>query len=193
MKSLLLIIVISLAGSCSGKTHFNKPLDRPGIAIKEMLDGRVWTTENLKMKTPQSHCQKDEHLLCDHYGRLYTWENARKACKKIGNNWRLPTNEEWLALATAYGGIQENSIDNGKLAYLNLVNGGTSGFNALLGGNREANGTYNRLEAHGFYWTATEYNREQAWFYNFAKGPAILNRHTGDKSRAASVRCIKKK
>lgn len=74
---------------------------------------------------------------------------------------------------------------------MNLTEGGSAGFHALLGGNREVNGDYQRLEAHGFYWTATEMDSIQAWFLNFAKGASLLNRHTGDKQRALSVRCIK--
>ena len=41
----------------------------------------------------------------------------------------------------------------GKAAYTALLSGGTSGFNAVLGGNRSIDGQYDRLEAHGFYWT----------------------------------------
>jgi uncharacterized protein (TIGR02145 family) len=48
-----------------------------------------------------------------------------------------------------------------------------------------------RLGAYGFYWTSTEYESKEAWFYNFAKGSTLLNHHTGDKNRAFSVRCIK--
>ena len=41
-------------------------------------------------------------------------------------------------------------------AYTALLSGGTSGFDAGLGGNRSVDGKYERLEAHGFYWTACE-------------------------------------
>jgi len=50
---------------------------------------------------------------------------------------------------------------------------------------------YARVEEHGFYWTATEYDMEHAWFYNFGRGAGLLNRHSGgDKSMALAVRCI---
>ena len=94
-------------------------------------------------------------------------------------------------MAKQYGGIVSNSEDNGKAAYLNLVIGGESEFDAVLGGNREPNGDYARLGAHGFYWTASEVDTLNAWFYNFAKGPTLLNHHTGEKKRAMSVRCVK--
>jgi len=71
--------------------------------------------------------------------------------------------------------------------------GGSSGFNALLGGGRGSDdGQYARLEAHGFYWTASETDPVSAWFYNFGRGGQALYRQRGGKKQmAVSVRCIK--
>jgi len=70
--------------------------------------------------------------------------------------------------------------------------GGSSGFNALLGGGRSDDGQYARLEAHGFYWTASEIDGGNAWFYNFGKGGQALHRQSGgEKQRAFSVRCVR--
>ncbi len=66
------------------------------------------------------------------------------------------------------------------------------GFNALLSGNRDADGRYSRLDAHGFYWSATEGDAREAWFLNFGKGSqSLYHQSGGDKSRAWSVRCVK--
>jgi len=157
---------------------------------KIMLDGKRWMTDNLNTNIPESFCHDDKELNCATYGRLYTWEGAKEACKMLGNGWRLPTNEEWQIMAKQYGGIVDNSEDKGKAAYASLIEGGKAEFNAVLGGNREPNGDYARLGAHGFYWTSTEYDSASAWFYNFGKGSLLLNRHTGEKARAVSVRCI---
>jgi uncharacterized protein (TIGR02145 family) len=93
-------------------------------------------------------------------------------------------------MAKGYGGVRGDSKD-GQAAYNALVRGGVSGFNALLSGGRELGGNYARVEEHGFYWTATEYDREHAWFYNFGRGGGLLNRHSGGaKSMALAVRCI---
>ena len=59
-------------------------------------------------------------------------------------------------MAAHYGGVRDDSQDNGSAAYNALLIGGSSGFNALLGGGRSDDGQYTRLEAHGFYWTASE-------------------------------------
>ena len=47
-------------------------------------------------------------------------------------------------------------------------------------------------EAHGFYWTASESDGGNAWFYNFGKGrPALYRQSEGEKPRAFSVRCVR--
>ena len=91
-----------------------------------------------------------------------------------------------------YGGVHDDSGNTGRSAYKALLEGGNSEFNALPGGSRDSDGKYLRLDAHGFYWSATEGDTGGAWFFNFGKGSQSLYRHSdGDKSRACSVRCIK--
>jgi uncharacterized protein (TIGR02145 family) len=164
----------------------------PMYSSKRMADGKQWTIQNLNVKTVPSYCYQDAEINCLQYGRLYTWQAARQGCQSLGEGWRLPTNEEWRQLASHYGGLREESEDKGKAAYEALVIGGISGFNALRGGGRSASGTYARLEAHGFYWTASESDAANAWLYNFGKGGQSLNRHSdGEKQGALSVRCVR--
>ena len=161
--------------------------------FKRMQDGRQWTTTNLDVDLDGSYCYGDAPANCQRYGRLYTWEAAQKGCLHLGEGWRLPTNDEWRQLATRYGGLREESADMGKAAYTALYTGGSSGFDALLGGGREATGgEYARLEAHGLYWTASETGASTAWAYNFGKGGQSVNRHSEIvKQWAFSVRCIR--
>jgi uncharacterized protein (TIGR02145 family) len=105
----------------------------------------------------------------------------------------LPTDDEWRGMAKRYGGVSEDSDERGRAAYKALMAGGSSGFDALLGGARSDEGQYARLEAHGFYWTASEIDPSSAWFYNFAQGGRALHRQSGgEKQRAFSVRCVRK-
>ena len=193
MKKFILLVSIVCIAACStlkSGNSFGKGSGRESFPSRTMLDGRIWTSVNLQISVPDSFCKGDDSAFCAQYGRFYTWEAAKKACSQLGEEWRLPTNEEWAILAKSYGGIYGEAGDNGKSAYLALTEGGSAGFNAFLAGNREADGTYARFGAHGFYWTATEKDSSEAWFINFAKGAPLLNRHTGDKNRALSVRCI---
>jgi uncharacterized protein (TIGR02145 family) len=159
---------------------------------KRMADGKQWTTQNLNVNTAQSYCYEDAELNCRQYGRLYTWESALRGCRSLGDGWRLPTDDEWRQMAKHYGGLLEDSAEGAKATYRVLVIGGTSGFSAMLGGSRNPNGSYERLEAHGFYWTASDNGSTSAVFYNFGKGGLALSRHgQGLKQMAVSVRCVR--
>jgi uncharacterized protein (TIGR02145 family) len=157
-----------------------------------MADGKQWTAHNLNVKTVPSYCYEDAEPNCLQYGRLYTWESAQRGCQSLGAGWRLPTDDEWRQMAKDYGGASEDSDDRGKAAYKALLAGGGSEFNALLGGGRSDDGQYARLEAHGFYWTASESDPASGWFYNFGKGGQALHRQSGGgKQGAFSVRCVR--
>ena len=159
------------------------------IPSQRMQDGGTWTTTDLSIHIPGAYCAESGTYDC-HHGRWYTWEAAKQGCDQIGDNWRLPTNAEWAALAKAYGGVYDDSNDEGKSAFQQLGPDGNSGFHATLRGNREINGDFQRQGDHGFYWTSTEVDSAEVWFYNFAKGASLLDRHSGDKNLAMSVRCI---
>ena len=155
-------------------------------------DGKQWTVENLNVDTADSYCYDGAPQNCRRYGRLYTWESAQHACLSLGQGWRLPTDDEWRQWAKGHGGVSADSDEKGKAAYAALVSGGGSSFGALLGGGRSATGEYARLEAHGFYWTASESSPATAVFYNFGKGGLALHRQReGEKREAFSVRCVR--
>jgi uncharacterized protein (TIGR02145 family) len=162
-------------------------------SFKRMADGKEWTTANLNINTTPSYCYDDAEPNCRRYGRLYTWESAQRGCQSLGEGWRLPTDDEWRQMAKHYGGLANDSPDKAIAAYTALVSGGTSGFDAVLGGLRSIDGKYERLEAHGLYWTVSENDPPvTAPFYNFGKGSQALYRQPqGEKQRALSVRCIR--
>jgi len=178
-------------GSTQGSAKDQKLSDAV-VSSKRMADGKEWTTANLNANTPSSYCYDDAEPNCRLYGRLYTWESAQRGCRSLGDGWRLPTDDEWRRLATQYGGLGNDSPDKGRAAYTALLSGGTSGFNAVLGGNRSIDGKYDRLEAHGIYWTVSENDPTTAPLYNFGKGSQALYRGPqGQKQMAVSVRCVK--
>ena len=184
----------SVSVACVARSAANDQRASAGMhSFRRMPDGKEWTTENLNIDADGSYCYEDAELHCERYGRLYTWDAAQRGCQSLGEGWRLPTDAEWRHLARQHGGLREESADKGRAAYTALLTGGRSGFNALLGGGRvsEEEG-YARLEAHGFYWTASESDAASAWFYNFGKGGLSLNRHrNGNKRMAISVRCVR--
>jgi len=81
------------------------------IPSKQMADGKEWTTANLNVSVQPSYCYDDDaEPNCRRYGRLYPWESARRACRSLGDDWRLPSDAEWQ-LAKRYGGVMDDSAD----------------------------------------------------------------------------------
>jgi len=192
MNSMVFVVsfALSMALGCATAQDQNSSGSKP--SFKRMADGKEWTTHNLSVKTVLSYCYGDAEQNCRQYGRLYTWEAARHVCQSLGNGWRLPSDDEWRRLAKLYGGVSADSDERGKAAYKALLLGGRSGFDAVLGGGRSEDGQYARLEAHGFYWTASENDTTNAYYYNFGRGGLALHRQTdGEKPRAFSVRCVR--
>ena len=106
-----------------------------------LKDGKKWMAQNLNYKTPDSWWYERKSSNGKKYGRLYTWQAAKNACP---SGWRLPSDDEWWKMASYYGkaynsqsGQQINKNkegDAGEAAYKALMQGGNSGFSALLGG-----------------------------------------------------------
>lgn len=147
-----------------------------------VLAGKKWMTQNLdivpKGYEDQTWWYKDDEENYKKYGRLYTWEAAKAGCAEIG--WQLPSKEDWQALLDSYG--------DEKQAYDALIEGGGSGFAALLGGYRGTDGNYNLLGSDGTYWSSSDNNTSDAWFYYFEDGR--LNHYNDDKRGGQSVRCL---
>jgi uncharacterized protein (TIGR02145 family) len=167
--------------------------DGPRAALFEsMADGKLWLVENLSIRVADSYCYDDRESNCELFGRLYTWEAAQQACREVGDGSRLPTDGDWRALARSFGGAFDDAEDRGTEAYYALLRGGRSGFAAILGGGRSVDGRYDDLEAHGFYWTASEGAPDTALFYNFGRGSTALYRQLdGEKDLALAVRCVR--
>jgi uncharacterized protein (TIGR02145 family) len=156
-----------------------------------LKDGEQWMAENLNYEINGSYCYDDNASNCNKYGRLYTWAVAKKACP---SGWHLPSDAEWGRLAVIYGGYYDygssKNKGNPKSSYKALMDGGSSGFAALLGGNRHADGSYNKLGKYGGYLSSTEKNSDYAMYYDFRKTFSDLSRYGSYKERGRSCRCI---
>jgi len=159
------------------------------------LNGKTWLAENLNYETPDSYCYDDDPAKCREYGRLYIWQAAKDACKRLGPRWRLPTDDEWRVLAMKFGGYYDwpasKAVGDPQKSYKALLEGGSSGFSALLGGWLNADGSFfYLLDDYGYYWSATESSSGNAWAYNFYSHNGLLNRDSNDKGLGFSCRCV---
>lgn len=160
---------------------FNNDL---GMGVRR---SQTWLAENLRYEIKDnSWWYENDKKKNRKYGRLYTWEAAKKACPR---GWHLPTDIEWQILMhqLAKGG----RVLNSEILYKTLLEGGDSGFAALLGGGRYSNGEFYYLSEDGFYWSATERGADIAWYYYFSSDLGIVNRFNYNKADELSCRCLK--
>lgn len=163
------------------------------------VGGATWMAKNLNIVTEDSWCYEDSPDSCAKYGRLYTWEAAKRVCQIVGM--RLPTRREWGDLAIAAGGTGEYGNDGtagkalrSRTGWDNNSNGGNGtddyGFSALPGGYRYSDGYFDNAGYHGSWWTATANSDDDAYY----RGMYYTNDSVGDyydyKGYGHSVRCI---
>ncbi len=114
----------------------------------------TWMTENLNIQTEDSWCYGGSADSCAKYGRLYTWEAAKKACP---TGWRLPARAEWQTAVDYAGGAGSAGSALKAESGWNGNNGtNASGFWALPGGYRTAAGVFRETGESGYWWTSAE-------------------------------------
>jgi uncharacterized protein (TIGR02145 family) len=104
---------------------------------------QLWMAQNLDYAAPSgSAFYNNQQSNEAQYGRLYT---VSAASTNITPGWRLPNQNDWNNLFNAFG----------DQAYADLLVGGSSNFNAQLGGYIDNNGLSSQLTTLGCYWTQT--------------------------------------
>lgn len=124
---------------------------------------KKWMKKNLDVETENSQCYDDNPANCQKYGRLYTWEEAKKACASLGNGWRLPTNADWNALVNAAGGANKA----GKIL------------------NSASLGSHDWVP----WWSGTERSAKDAWLRRIVA--SRVDSFGSDKGEKFYVRCVK--
>ncbi|MFO0469123.1 MAG: fibrobacter succinogenes major paralogous domain-containing protein [Bacteroidota bacterium] len=141
------------------------------------------------------------------YGYLYNWY-AAKGIYTTGtivstdtlnicpSGWHVPSDTEWTTLTTELGG---ESVAGGKMksvgtAYWSSQSTGTdnsSGFSVLPGGFRLNGVSFYNIRLNAFFWSATEFDYNYAWFRDLNNINGIVYRESINKSLGASVRCLR--
>lgn len=159
------------------------------------ITGRYWTINNLDVKIGESFCHPNiEKELCKKWGHLYTWEEAKQACKRLGKNWRLPTEIEWRELAIKYGGLQtlNETIENPEKAYLELSENGSSGLNLLKAGWFDIESLQSKdINRFGYYWSSSKVSNDQIWVFDLDGDDNYFDRDIISSSQRISCRCVK--
>ena len=149
----------------------------------------------------EKFCYNNDANNCKVYGGLYHWnemmnyttiESTQGICP-VG--WHIPSDNEWISLEIALGmhpttAHLENSwrgTDEGK----KMIEGGSSGFNALLSGNAVEGGFFNSIGEFSYLHSSTQYG-QFAWRRCLSKFYDQVGRFNSfPKSYYLSVRCVK--
>ncbi|MCQ2124633.1 MAG: hypothetical protein MJZ25_10655, partial [Fibrobacter sp.] len=146
----------------------------------KMPDGKTWMAENLNYGTKDSWCYDNDPANCKKYGRLYTWEAAKKACPA---GWRLPSRDEFGRLLDIAEGIRlrARSWEDGLDMF---------GFSALPAGYSHNSEKFYDLGGSTRFWTSTEYDSYHAYSLNLTAYRADVDDYAYDLSDEYSVRCL---
>ncbi len=183
MKSAFTSFLIIIAGTLAHATA-----DFAGTNASEFpsikIGNQTWMTNNWNYRTPKSFYFDNDSAANQTYGRLYFFSSAIAAAPP---GWHLPSLDEWQELINHYGGNQK--------ALTALLQGGESGMNLLMGGNKSANisptDIYNFKGEWGFYWTSTTDGDQTAYAIHFEKGKPEITTTTYRRANGFSVRYIK--
>ena len=157
------ILVVSLFVLCGSafaaskskkKNEFKDPRDKQTYRTVKIA-GLEWLGDNLNYKTAGSFCYKDEDDQCMVFGRLYTWDAAKKACPA---GFRLPTHADFESLWTAAGAdFNAGYLIKADYGWSGDTNGNdTLKFSAMPAGNRFDDETYGNTAKFAFFWSADD-------------------------------------
>lgn len=159
------------------------------VKIGELL----WFAENLRYQPNEGKfwAYDNNPYAVDVYGYLYDWETALEVCPKT---WRLPEDKDWSNLEHSIG---KRSLTASALKSANnwknnsISSSNSTGFSAIPAGIRTESGNFVSQNAVSFWWTATELNKNQAFYRNITTSNNELYRYYNSKNAGYSVRCVK--
>jgi uncharacterized protein (TIGR02145 family) len=161
---------------------------RDGQIYRTVVIGdQTWLAENLNCEITGSRWYDDHADNAKPYGRLYTWDAALAACPP---SWHLPDDAEWQQLALSVGARWDQMSSE---LYDALIDGGSSGFHAVLGGIYNAKGffkgCYEKLQ-NGYYWGGSP--ETGSFMFGFSvKGNHTFYFASEDRENGLSCRCIR--
>lgn len=190
------IVYVKDANGCTDTTKVNVEVftdNRDNQTYKIVTIGtQTWLAENLNYAVPDSSfCYGTSSDSCAKYGRLYTLGAAKVACPE---GWHLPSDDEWKTLEM-YLGMSQSEADESSLRGTDQGNklklGGSSGFNALYGG-EGVPGLFNWAGERAMFWTSTKSTTSSNTYYRgLTKADGGIYRLGNSGTKGMSVRCIK--
>jgi uncharacterized protein (TIGR02145 family) len=188
------------------------------VCINKLISTQIWTTCNLNVSTyrngdliPEVTDFEEWASLttgawCYYgnnningvtYGKLYNWYALNDPRGLAPAGYHIPTNTEWDLLITFLGG---SLVAGGKMKEIgtehwlapNVGATNSSGFTTLPAGYRlGGNGIFTGIYTTNIFWSATELDEYNAWFYDSANNRINTYKGLSYKTNGFSIRLIK--
>ena len=166
---------------------------RENLDVGAMIAGIQNQTNNDVL---EKYCYDNDPANCNTYGGLYQWDEAMQYVTNEGAQgicplgWHIPTILEFLTLRTMVGG------DGNALKEIGQGTGGgagtnTSGFSALLAGQRDYQPYFWRLGTHAIFWSSIENDISWAQDLSLYAENNTINPGAIFKTAGYSIRCLK--
>lgn len=167
------------------------------LNIGDRIDGATEMTDN---DVIEKYCYDNEEANCDNFGGLYQWgeiveyeaSNTTGICP---SGWHVPTIEEWQELEIELGmSIQEATASTGWQGTDEgdkLKEGGSSGFDALMSGQRRSTGGFQLNNFSTAFWSSSQASTYIAKARSLDQDHSQVNHTNYDKKYGHAVRCVK--
>lgn len=183
------------------------------------LDLQCWMKENLNAGTfvssvtttsthsdvsdngiIEKYCGSNDTNNCNIYGALYDWNELMNYVTTAGaqgicpTGWHIPTDQDFATLET-FLGMSSSDLNRtgwgGTDEGTKLLPGGSTGFNAGLGGYRNHLGDFYTGGTVGYFWSSTDSPSLYPWTRVITTAQGGIWRTGFTKAMGFSVRCIK--
>jgi uncharacterized protein (TIGR02145 family) len=153
-KSIYDIESIKIGNEIWAIKNLNVSNFKNGDPIPEAKTNEEWKRAGVN-KEP-AWCYYDNDFENDaNYGKLYNWYAVNDPRGLAPKGWKVPSSSDFETLLGNFtGGPYAVVYYN---AYVALINDGTSGFSAFLGGMRKFKGSFYRINNYGYYWTSSSH------------------------------------
>jgi len=126
------------------------------------------------------------------YGKIYNWFAVSDERGLAPVRWHVSNNEDWRILIEYLGGTKE-TFGHFPIRWniQNTVKAKESGFNSMLGGYRNDDGSFGTIGNNAFFWSATEFMPRRACNFSMKDSGNYIEKNVVLKSLGLSVLCLK--
>lgn len=157
----------------------------------QWTNGGAWTYYN-----------NDASYACP-YGKWYNWFAVAESVGLCPVGWHVPDEQDWIGLLSFIDPVtlagEAGNVSGGPMKSVgttywlspNDFATNSSGFSGLPNGNRFMTGAYYSLGQNSNWWSADQFNSQEAWFVSMSTTGIENGHYHNDKNVGFPVRCFR--